>query len=54
MIWPWSRPAPVEHRASYTDAITTALLAAAEGSIKADPSALGALEVCAVSGDSEN
>ena len=48
MIWPWSRrPAPVETRASYTDATTAALLAAAEGSTKADPSTLGALEVCA-------
>ena len=50
MIWPWSRTAAVEHRAasgSYTDAVTTALLAAASGSVSADPSTLGALEVCA-------
>ena len=48
MIWPWSRrPAPVETRGAYTDAITAALLAAASGSTTADPSTLGALETCA-------
>ncbi len=50
MIWPWSKPAPVEHRSasgSYSDAVVSALLAAASGSVSADPSTLGALEVCA-------
>ena len=32
---------------SYTDAVVTALLQAASGSVSADPSTLGALEVCA-------
>ena len=45
--WPWSRTEHRQSSGSYTDAVVSALLAAASGSVTADPSTLGALEVCA-------
>ena len=46
MRWPWQRPA-VEHRSSYTDAVVTAILAAASGGGVRPALATAALETCA-------
>ena len=46
MRWPWQRPA-VEHRASYTDQVVTAILQSARGGGVRPALATAALETCA-------